>query len=202
MPTEEEIFNALDVAEIERYVSLCTRCPLHEVKIKDVPGSGNPNAKILFIGEAPGRNEDLRGEPFVGAAGNFLNKMIEGIGLRREDVFITNVLKHRPPNNRDPRPDEIDACIPYLLREIELIEPELIVFLGQHALNRFFSGFAISKVHGKLFQEEYKGKKMNFLALYHPNVGRFASKREILKTDFANIPKILKKIESEGGNLK
>lgn len=199
MPTEEEIASALNLAELEERISVCTRCPLHKTKTKDVPGCGSNKAKILFIGEAPGKEEDLKGEPFVGAAGKFLTEMIEGIGLAREDVFIANVLKHRPPNNRDPLPDEIAACWPYLRRQIEIISPLLIVFLGRHAMNRFFPEFVISKVHGKAFKKEFNGKKRNFLALYHPAAALYnGGMRSVLKEDFSNIPKILREIESEG----
>lgn len=199
MPTEEEIESALDVAEIERLVSVCTRCPLHATKIKDVPGCGSPKAKILFIGEAPGRSEDLKGEPFVGPSGKFLTEMLKEIGLKREDVFITNVVKHRPPNNRDPLPEEVKACWPFLKKQIEILSPLLIVFLGQHAMNRFFPDLSISVVHGKAFQGDFNGKKMNFLALYHPNVGRFRSKKEILKKDFSQILNILSKSKNIKG---
>lgn len=197
MPTEEEIDSALDVVEIERLVSVCTRCSLHKTKTKDVPGSGNSKAKVLFIGEAPGKEEDLSGEPFVGAAGKVLTEMIEEIGWKREDVYISNVLKHRPPSNRDPKPKEIAACWPYLKKQIDLINPRLIVFLGRHAMNRFFPEFSIANVHGKAFKKDFNGKEMNFLALYHPTVARFRNMREVLKKDFIQIPMILTRIENE-----
>ena len=197
MPTEEEIFSARNLAEISALISRCERCDLHKSKNKDVPGTGNPQAKVLFIGEAPGKDEDLKGEPFVGAAGKFLTEMIEDIGWTREDVFIANVLKHRPPNNRDPLPNEIDACWPYLYRQIEIINPALIVFLGRHAMQRFFPSFSISKVHGQAFRKTLGGKPRVFLALYHPlAASRFPKIGKITKKDFRKLPKILNDIET------
>jgi DNA polymerase len=195
---EKDILCADSLSEIDKLVSVCERCDLHLTKTKDVPGIGNPNAKVMFIGEAPGKEEDLRGEPFVGAAGKFLTEMLEGIGLVRTDVFIANVVKHRPPNNRDPKPDEIKACFPFLERQIELINPHLIVFLGRHSLQRFFPEFSISKVHGQAFRKEIFGRKQVFLALYHPAAALYnGSMRDVLKKDFAKIPKILEKASEE-----
>lgn len=195
---EKDIFCANSLIEINHLVSICKRCDLYLTKTNDVPGAGNSNAEIVFIGEAPGKTEDLQGEPFVGAAGKFLNEMLAEINLKREDIYIANVLKHRPPKNRDPKPDEISACLPYLQRQIELINPKLIVFLGRHAMNRFFPEYSISKVHGKLFQKEFFGRKQNFLALYHPAAALYnGSMRETLKNDFVKIPSILKEIEKE-----
>src|SRR3990172_5644277 len=143
MESKKEIKEAKDLKEIAGIVSKCTRCDLYQTKTKDVPGVGNPKAEIMFIGEAPGKDEDLKGEPFVGAAGKFLTEMIESIGMKRSDVYIANVVKHRPPENRDPYPEEAKACFPYLEKQIELIQPKLIVFLGRHAMNQFFPTFRI-----------------------------------------------------------
>lgn len=187
MPTEEDINNASNLADIASLVSDCTRCPLYSTKTKDVPGGGNPNAEVMFIGEAPGRDEDLKGEPFVGAAGKFLNEMLKSIGMSREEVFIGNVLKHRPPNNRDPLPNEVEACWPYLKKQIEIISPKLIVFLGRHALNQFFPELKISAVHGTGFKKEFLGKEYNFFVVYHPVITRFKGKREVMEKDFKEL---------------
>jgi uracil-DNA glycosylase len=198
MPTEEEIFSAKDLGEIANLISICERCELYKTKTKDVPGVGNEKAEVMFIGEAPGKEEDLKGEPFVGAAGKYLTEMIEGIGWKRENVFIANVLKHRPPSNRDPLPDEIDACWPYLKRQIEILNPLLIVFLGRHAMQRFFPSQTISKVHGQAFRKEFAGRKQVFLALYHPAAALYnGSMREVLEKDFAMIPAVLEKTRQE-----
>jgi len=152
----------------------------------------------LFIGEGPGKDEDLQGEPFVGASGKLLTKLIESIGLKREDVFIANVVKCRPPNNRDPFPEEIDACYPYLSRQIKLLKPALIVMLGRHSMGRFLPGTKISEIHGKPMI--YKGawqKRQVYLPLYHPAFALYDPKnKEVLFEDFKKIPLILKKIAS------
>jgi uracil-DNA glycosylase len=193
--TEEEISRASSLTEIASLVAKCERCPLYKTKTKDVTGIGNPKAEIMFIGEAPGKNEDEQGEPFVGAAGKFLNEMLAGIDLKREDIYIANVLKHRPPSNRDPLPNEAEACWPYLRRQIELINPKLIVFLGRHAMNRFFPMLKISESHGNAFRSEKWGRDQVFLALYHPAAALYnGGMRETLIKDFNKIPKILDKI--------
>lgn len=203
MPTEEEIHSACDLGKLAELVSNCQRCSLYKNKTNDVPGIGSQKAEMLFIGEAPGKEEDLKGEPFVGAAGKFLTEMIEGIGWKRNDVYIANVLKHRPPDNRDPETREIEACWPFLARQIELINPKLIVFLGRHSMNRFFPSFSISKVHGQAFRKPWNGKTQVFLALYHPAAALYnGSMREILESDFNKIPKILEKIDDTEDTIK
>lgn len=198
MQKTDDFNNAETLSDINSLISDCKKCELYKTKTKDVPGIGNEKAEIVFIGEAPGKNEDLEGEPFVGAAGKFLTEMIEEIRMTRKDVYIANVLKHRPPNNRDPLPEEIEACWPYLQRQLEIINPSLIVFLGRHALNRFFPSLKISEAHGKAFRKEWQGKKQVFLALYHPAAALYnGGMRETLKEDFNKIPKLLKKIETE-----
>ena len=195
---ETEINQADSLVIIEKLVAKCQRCDLYRTKTKDVPGVGNEHAGVMFIGEGPGKDEDLQGEPFVGAAGKFLTEMILSQNMKRADVYIANVIKHRPPNNRDPLPDEIEACWRYLRRQIELIQPKLIVFLGRHAMNRFFPEMQISKVHGQAFRKDFNGKKQVFLALYHPAAALYnGSMRQTLMADFAKIPKILKKIDLE-----
>jgi len=156
--------------------------------LNPVPGEGNPDAEILFIGEAPGKQEDEKGEPFVGASGKFLEEMLQSINLRRDDVFITNIVKFRPPNNRDPNEEEIKACLPYLLAQIKIIQPKLIVFLGRHSMNVFFPELKISEAHGKVFRRQGKV----FLPLYHPAAALYnGGMRKILLEDFSQIPAIL-----------
>jgi DNA polymerase len=198
MTENEEIQRAECLSDLNELIASCKRCPLYETKTKDVPGSGNSEAKVMFIGEAPGKEEDLRGEPFVGAAGKLLDEMLKANDMSRGDVFIANVLKHRPPNNRDPEPKEIDACWPFLARQIEIINPTLIIFLGRHALNRFFPAAKISEVHGQAFRKNWQGTEQVFLALYHPAAALYnGSMKNILLEDFAKIPLLIKKIESE-----
>lgn len=196
MIDETLINNAKSLDEIENLVAKCELCSLYKTKNKDVVGVGNEHAKVMFIGEAPGKDEDLQGEPFVGAAGKFLTEMIEDLGWKRADIYIANVLKHRPPNNRDPEIMEANACWPYLKRQIELINPKLIVFLGRHAMARFFPTLQISKAHGQAFRKNFLGKSQVFLALYHPAAALYnGGMRDILKNDFLKIPKILEKID-------
>ena len=146
-----------------------------------VPGEGSPNARVMFIGEAPGKNEDLTGKPFVGAAGKFLNELLASIGLKREDVFITSILKYRPPNNRDPKPSEKEAFWPYLLAQIEVINPALIVALGRHGANCFLPELTIGQEHGQI--KEWQGRA--FLPLYHPAAALYnGSMRQTLFDDF------------------
>lgn len=156
-----------------------------------VLGEGSTNADILFIGEAPGAQEDAQGRPFVGASGKFLAEMLETIGLSRDDVYITNIVKYRPPNNRDPLPEEIKAFWPYLMRQIEIIQPRLIVTLGRYAMNVFLPGLKISQVHG---QPKRKNGQV-YMPLYHPAAALYnGSMRATLKEDFAHIPKILEQL--------
>jgi uracil-DNA glycosylase family 4 len=156
-----------------------------------VPGAGNPDAQVLFIGEAPGANEDRLGIPFVGAAGKFFDTMLAGIGLQRDDIFITNILKYRPPGNRDPLPQEITASIPYLKRQIAIIEPQLVAFLGRHSMSVFLPELKISQAHGKPVRKDGQV----YLPLYHPAAGLYnPGMRDALIQDFQLIPAIIKKI--------
>lgn len=155
-------------------------------------GEGSPDAELLFIGEAPGKNEDMQGKPFVGAAGKFLNEMLESVGLNRDDVYITNIVKYRPPNNRDPLPDEKAAFLPYLQAQIEVIQPKLVIPLGRHSMNCFLPDLQISKVHGQ--PKRFRGQV--YMPLYHPAAALYnGGMRNILLEDFARIPSILKKIQ-------
>lgn len=173
-------------------------CRLRETAIQAVPGDGNPDADILFIGEAPGKNEDEQGKPFVGAAGKFLAEMLATINLKREDIYITNVVKYRPPENRDPEPEEIEACMPWLHEQIKIIEPTIIVTLGRHALEHFIPGKKISEVHGQAFRRTFDdiGEQV-FFALYHPAAALYnGGMRQTLIEDFKKIPKVIEKLQS------
>jgi len=190
--TREEKTTALDqVAE-----ELRAR-PLYE-GANFVPGEGNPDADILFVGEAPGKKEDELQRPFVGAAGKFLNEMLESIGLEREDVFITNIVKQRPPDNRDPLPDEISAHWPLLEKQIAIIDPKIIVMLGRHSMSRLLPDVGtISKIHGQPFRRK-DGRV--YLPLYHPAAALYnGGLRQTLLDDFAKIPLILNKLEETYG---
>ena len=155
----------MDWPTLERSVAACTRCGLHGTRTQTVFGVGNREAQWLFVGEAPGADEDRQGEPFVGRAGQLLNAMIEAIGLRREDVYIANILKCRPPGNRDPQPNEVECCEPYLVRQIELIRPRLIIALGRHAAHSLLKTEApISRLRGQRLA--YRGTPL--VVTFHP----------------------------------
>lgn len=170
--------------------------------LNPVPGEGNADAKLMFVGEAPGAQEDKQGQPFVGASGKFLGEMLESIGLKREDVYITNIVKFRPPENRDPNKHEIEACMPILFEQIEVIRPKLLIFLGRHSMNVFFPKLKISEAHGERIEgevvmEDGSKFKQNFLPLYHPAAALYnGSMRKVLLEDFAKIPKILEIIKN------
>jgi len=158
--------------DVVEEIMSCKKCELWKYKVNYVPGDGNPKAEIVFVGEAPGREEDIQGKPFVGKAGRYLTEVLERLGVKREDVYITNVLKCRPPNNRDPLPEEIRACKPYLLKQIEAIKPKVIVCLGRFSsgviLNEFGFGFSgIGKVRGKVFKVDLWGGVF-VMPTYHP----------------------------------
>ena len=182
----------------KRWFEKC-QCELRNSATRPVPGDGRADAEIVFIGEAPGKQEDEQGKPFVGAAGKFLNELLESINLKRESIYITNIVKYRPPNNRDPSPEEKDACREWLLEELNLIKPKLIVFLGRHSMNDFFPDQKISEAHGKLLIKKFKNIKTNhFLPLYPPAAALYnGGMRNVLIEDFKKIPLILKKIKSE-----
>jgi uracil-DNA glycosylase family 4 len=173
-------------------------CPeLAKTATQLVFGEGNPEADIVFIGEAPGKNEDLEGKPFVGASGKLLTEMLESISLSRQDVYITNIVKYRPPNNRDPLPDEKLAFLPYLQSQLDVIEPDLVVTLGRHSLNCFLPELSISQVHGQ--PKRYKGRV--YLPLFHPAAALYnGSMRQTLMEDFGRIPAIINTIKSDKEN--
>jgi uracil-DNA glycosylase family 4 len=170
-------------------------CPeLAETATQLVFGDGNPDAEIVLIGEAPGKNEDLQGKPFVGAAGKFLNEMLDSIGLKREDIYITNIVKYRPPNNRDPLPAEKTAFLPFLQQQIEVIRPTLIVTLGRHSMDVLLPGLKISQVHGqpKRYQDQV------YLPLFHPAAALYnGAMRQTLIDDFLRIPDIVAQITQD-----
>ncbi|MEK7088536.1 MAG: uracil-DNA glycosylase [Patescibacteria group bacterium] len=172
-------------------------CELKKTATQPVPGDGNPDAEIVFIGEAPGRSEDEQGRPFVGVAGKFLAEMLSLINLKRKEVYITNIVKYRPPNNRDPLPEEKSACQEWLLEELKIISPKVIIFLGRHAMNNFFPELQISQAHGKLLIKSFTGVPTKyFFPLYHPAAALYdGSMREVLIKDFKKIPKLLEKIK-------
>ncbi len=156
---------------LEQQVITCTRCPLYRSRTHHVFGDGDINARLVFVGEAPGREEDLQGKPFVGAAGRLLTKMIEAMGLRREEVYICNVLKDRPPNNRIPQPDEIEACRPYLLEQLAIIQPQVICTLGAIAAKALLGiGISITRVRGQRheFEDPTGGYHIPVIPTFHP----------------------------------
>jgi uracil-DNA glycosylase family 4 len=181
------------LVELYREASGCVRCPLHQGRTNVVFGSGNADADLMFVGEAPGMHEDLQGLPFVGRAGKLLDQLLGEVGLQRSDVFITNVLLCRPPGNRDPQPDEIDTCKPYLHRKIDLIEPRVICTLGNFAtklLTRSQRG--ITGVHGRPQVHELGGRAVRVFPIYHPAAALRSTKTlEELREDFAKLPALL-----------
>ena len=185
---------AEELAKIAEAVQTCQRCPLSKTALRGVPGEGSPNADVMFIGEGPGKEEDKQGRPFCGPAGKFLDEMLRSIGLSRDEVYIGNIVKHRPPGNRDPEPGEIEACWPYLQSQIEIINPHVIVILGRHSLARLMPGLGtISQLHGRAFRRDGR----YFMALYHPAVALYAgSMRQVLMEDFGKLKLLLKKIGS------
>jgi uracil-DNA glycosylase len=182
-----------ELVELYREASGCLRCPLHQGRTKVVFGSGNANADLMFVGEAPGMHEDLQGLPFVGRAGKLLDQLLEEVGLQRGDVFITNVLLCRPPGNRDPQQEEIDTCKPYLHKKIELIEPKVICTLGNFATKLITrSQRGITGVHGRPQVHELGGRTVRVYPLYHPAAALRSTKTlEELRADFARLPTLL-----------
>ena len=177
------------LSTIAKEVSVCEQCNLHYSRNKGVPGEGPPDAEIVFIGEGPGFHENVQGRPFVGAAGEFLEDLLAIIGLKREDVFITNVVKCRPPSNRDPQPEELKACSEYLDRQLEAIDPKVVVTLGRFSMARYIPGAKISHIHGK-------ARRINGLLVvpfYHPAAALHRpSLQETVEEDFKKLPELIK----------
>ncbi len=185
--------------EINAYWLENCQCELKNSATRAVFGNGNPRAEVVFIGEAPGKKEDETGVPFVGAAGKFLDEMLSSIKMIRSDIYITNIVKYRPPNNRDPLPEEKEQCKDWLHEELNAINPKLIIFLGRHSMNHFFPELKISSAHGKLVIKKIPGINTKyFLPLYHPAAALYnGGMREELMSDFKKIPLALKKIDQE-----
>jgi DNA polymerase len=176
------------LTELYQQIALCVKCDIARLRMKVVPGEGAENAEIMFIGEAPGWHEDQQGRPFVGQAGQYLDRLLASIGLDRRQVYIANVIKCRPPDNREPLPTEIQNCQPWLDAQIELIKPKMIVTLGRYSMARYFPGKSISKIHGTA----QKRDGVIYYAMYHPAAALHQqSLRMAIEADFQKIPKIL-----------
>jgi len=184
------------VTELHAYrdeVAGCTRCALAGGRTQVVFGSGAPNADLMFVGEAPGFHEDKQGVPFVGAAGKLLDQLLTGIGLTRADVYVANVIKCRPPGNRDPLPEEIEACEAHLWRQIELIQPRVVATLGNFA-TKLLSGrpSGITRVHGQEQETTLGGRRVLLYPLYHPAAALYTPRMlDVLKSDFARLPELM-----------
>ncbi len=177
------------LAQIAKEVTVCRNCELHHSRKKSVPGEGPASAEIMFIGEGPGFHENEQGRPFVGAAGQFLDQLLAQAGVTRADVWIGNVVKCRPPQNRDPQPEELAACNEYLERQIQAINPSIIVTLGRFSMNKFFPGAKISAVHGQM----RKVGERYVIAMFHPAAALHqASLKPAILADFAKLPELLK----------
>ncbi len=190
--TEAERRVALEAIAAE--VRVCTACRLHERRSRAVPGEGHPSTEVIFVGEGPGMNEDREGRPFVGRAGDLLVRLLGSIGWRREDVFITNIVKCRPPDNRDPEPDEIAACAPFLRRQLEVLDPALIVTLGRHSMGRFMPGTTISRSHGTTRPADPAtgARAAVVLAMYHPAAAlRTPAVEQASYADITRVPAVL-----------
>lgn len=185
--------------KLNKQMSDCSKCTLQCDASRVVFGDGNPEAEIMFIGEAPGKKEDETGMPFMGSSGIILNKILAEINIKREDVYLTNILKCRPPKNRDPLPEEVTECWPWLEEQIAIIKPKVIITLGKHALNSFLPDKKISEVHGQLIKMDFpKIGKINLYPLHHPAAARQNRiTRALFHEDFHKIPTILKQLKKE-----
>lgn len=182
MTTEEAL------SQIASEVSACTRCTLHTTRNKSVPGEGPANAEILLIGEGPGQNEDTQGRPFIGAAGKFLSELLAQAGLKREDVWITNVVKCRPPSNRDPQTDELSACNDYLERQIAALNPKIVITLGRFSMGKYMPAAKITKVHGEM--QRYGNRFV--IPMFHPAAALHQPQiKPSILADFAKLPELL-----------
>ncbi len=184
---------------LNMYMTTSCTCTLKETATQAVPGEGSADADIFFIGEAPGKKEDEQGIPFVGTSGKFLAEMLATVNLKREDIYITNIVKYRPPDNRDPLPEEILACEEWLHQQIRIIQPKIIVTLGRHAMEHFVPDKKISEAHGKIFRKKISDiDEQTFFVLYHPAAALYnGSLRQILIEDFKKIPKILQRMNKK-----
>lgn len=176
--------------KLHELIKTCTRCPLYKTAIHAVPGEGDPDAAVMFVGEAPGRNEDLTGRPFIGRAGKLLSSLLVEIGLNRQSVFITSVVKHRPPKNRPPKPFEVKVCSDWLNKQLAIIEPKIIVPLGRFGMEHFLPEETITNAHGKVFEK----KNLFVFPLYHPAYGlRSTRALAAIKEDFGKLKVVLLK---------
>ena len=179
------------VAALEEEIHQCQLCPLAEGRNSAVPGEGNQNAVVMFVGEGPGFEEDKQGRPFVGRSGKFLTQMLEKVGITREDVYITNVVKCRPPDNRDPQPNELSACSDYLSRQVDLINPRIIVTLGRFSMRRWFAEGSITKIHGQVTNI---GRGRVAMAMFHPAAAlRNPQWRTEFERDMALLPQLVER---------
>jgi DNA polymerase len=185
------------LTELCQQIALCHKCDIARLRTKFVPGEGAENAEIMFIGEAPGFNEDQQGRPFVGQAGQFLDQLLASINLNRTQVYIANVIKCRPPENRDPLPTEIQNCAPWLESQISIIKPKMIVTLGRYSMAKYFPGKSISKIHGTAIKRD----NIVYFAMYHPAAALHqGSLRQDIEADMQKIPKLIaemNKVEEE-----
>jgi uracil-DNA glycosylase family 4 len=187
------------LAQIKADILSKNICPdLAQAATQLVMGHGNPRSDVVFIGEAPGKNEDLQGKPFVGAAGKFLDEMLAAADLVRSDIYITNIVKYRPPNNRDPLPDEKKAFWPFLIRELQVIQPEIVVTLGRHSMEYFLPGQKITAIHGQPKRVKFGDTNLVIMPLYHPAAALYnGGLRQTLLNDFATIPQVQKLIRQD-----
>jgi DNA polymerase len=182
--------NEEKLRKLYEQIKKCKRCPLYKTATNAVPGEGSADAKLMFVGEAPGRNEDETGKPFVGRAGKLLTRLIEGIGMSRAQVFITSVVKHRPPKNRPPKPLEVNTCKHWLNEQLTIVKPKLIVPLGRFGMEYFLPGETITSAHGRLFNQP----RWNVFPVYHPAYGlRSTRALEAIKRDFKSLKAVLLK---------
>jgi len=180
------------LSDLDQEILVCQRCILAKSRTNAVPGEGPEDAAMMFIGEGPGFHEDRQGRPFVGAAGQYLDELLDRIGLKRANVYIANVIKCRPPANRDPGPEEVEACRPYLDRQIELIRPRLVITLGRFSMARYFPGASISRIHG---QPKRMGSVI-YYPMFHPAAALHQPKwRAVVDEDFARIPELLARLQ-------
>jgi len=187
-----------ELEKIKNEVLSCKKCSLYQTRTHPVIGEGNPRAKIMMIGEAPGFNEDQAGRPFCGKAGKILDELLNSIGIKREEIYITNILKCRPPENRNPQKEELEACTPYLEKQIEIIKPEAICTLGNYSTAFIMKKYGvagqiqgISKIHGKIFQSKTLFESIKIIPLYHPAVATYnINMKEVLKRDFKVLIKL------------
>ena len=186
-----------ELEKLAKQIVVCTRCELHRSRNKAVPGEGPTHAEIMLIGEGPGAREDEQGRPFVGASGKFLDQLLEQAGVTRSDVWITNVVKCRPPGNRDPLPDEIETCTGnFLQHQIEIVNPRIIVTLGRHSMGLFFKGAKITQIHGQMRKVEDRF----VIAMFHPAAALHQlSLKSTIMADFAKLPELLQEARAELG---